>query len=149
MGFLFVLLFPTLLWAEKLAKKEIPLWICDGFVKGYDESVPVDQDRFKTLKTFKLEESFKNTNTVATQFSIENHEFAVSFVFNAKGRSSMFDEKIESEGVSMSVSVNGKGFGGSSFQVMDGAILPKMIGLRTDLEYDKKDYYVRMICKKK
>ena len=146
MGYFFILIFPTLLWAEKSVKKVAPIWICDGFVKEYDELESQPEERFKTVKTFKLEESFQNTNTVSTQFSVGKHEFSVSFVFNAKGRSSMFDEKMESEGVSMSVSVSGKGFGGDSFQVMDGAVLPHVIGLRKDIEYDKKDYYVRMIC---
>jgi hypothetical protein len=148
MGFLFILLFPTLLWAEKPAKTKLPLWICEGYVKGYDETVSPDGDRFKTLKTFKLEDSFENTNTVNARFSVEKEDFSVTFVFNAKGRMKMFDEKMESEGVSMSVSVGGKGFGGDSFQVMDGAVLPKTIGLRTDLEYDNKNYYVRLICKR-
>lgn len=148
MRFLFILLFPTLLWAGKPIKSDPPDWVCDGFVKGYDELDSEISDRWKTLKNFRLEGPFENTNTVSTAVMVEKHEFNVTFVYNAIGRSSMFDETMKSEGVSMTVGVAGKSFGGNSFQVMDGAVLPKTIGLRVDFELEKKTYIVRLVCKK-
>ncbi|MBC7457809.1 MAG: hypothetical protein H7235_05995 [Bdellovibrionaceae bacterium] len=148
MRFLFVLLFPSLLFAAKTVKTTLPEWTCDGTVHGFDELDSEIADRWKKLKTFKFEGPFENTNMAYADVMVEKHEFHFIFVYNALGRSSMFDETMQSEGVSLDVGIAGKSYGGSSFQVMDGATLPKIIGLRVDLEQDKKNYIVRLICKK-
>lgn len=148
MRFLFILLFPSLLFAAKTSKTDLPDWICEGTVLGYDELDSEIADRWKKLKNFKFEGHFENTNIAHTEVVVDKHEFHIGFVYNALGRSSMFDETMKSEGVSLDVGIAGKNFGGSSFQVMDGAILPNIIGLRVDLEQDKKNYIVRLICKR-
>jgi hypothetical protein len=148
MRYLFILLFPSLLWADKPVKTDPPQWICDGYIKGYDELDSEIANRWKTVKTFKLEGPFLNNNVVTTSFQADKHEMRVNLVYNENGRSSMFDETLKSEGISMSVGIAEKSFGGDSFQVMDGAVLPKTVGLRVDFEQDKKAYVARLVCKK-
>lgn len=148
MKYLFIVLFPSLLWAEKPVKADLPQWACEGYVKGYDELDSDTNNRWKTVKKFKIEGPLSNTNMAIAVVQVEKHEMRIQFVYNENGKSSMFDETMKSEGVSLSVGINGKSFGGDSFQVMDGAVLPKTIGLRVDLELDKKNYIVRLICKK-
>ena len=147
MKYLSILLFPSLLWAEKPAKAELPPWFCDGYVKGYDENIAVIEDRWQTVKTFKLEGP-TGGNVASTEVTFDKHKANVSFTFNSYGTMSMFDEPMKSEGVSFNVSVGEKHFAGDSFQVMDGARLPVTIGLRTDFELDKKAYVVRLVCKR-
>lgn len=146
MKYLYFFLFPSLLWAEKPNKVDKPHWLCEGYIQGYDENNPVIENRWGTIKKFKLEGPTQNSNTVVTTVAFDKHEARVNFVYNPYGTMSIAEETVKSEGVSLSVGVGDESFGGSSFQVMDPAGLPKTIGLRVDFEYQKKPYFVRLIC---